>query len=148
MKLFDVYPLYPIELSKASGSKVWDKNGQEYIDLYGGHAVISIGHSHPYYVQKITEQLQQIGFYSNSVIISGQEELAEKVSENIAITFRQNFGGIPIYIHKSEDHSVRNAEIYRKFNGRNTHELCREYSLCYQQICKIIKNERSQRKSH
>jgi Mor family transcriptional regulator len=77
-----------------------------------------------------------------------QEELAEKVSKNIAIIFRQNFGGIPIYIHKSKDHSVRNAEIYRKFNGRNTHELCREYRLCYQQICKIIKNERNQRKSH
>lgn len=81
MKLFDVYPLYPIELTKALGSKVWDKNGKEYIDLYGGHAVISIGHSHPYYVQKLTEQLKNIGFYSNSVIISGQEELAEKLGK-------------------------------------------------------------------
>ena len=68
MKLFEVYPLYPIELTKASGSKVWDKNGQEYIDLYGGHAVISIGHSHPHYVKKLTEQLHNIGFYSNSII--------------------------------------------------------------------------------
>jgi len=81
MKLFDVYPLYPIELTKALGSKVWDKNGQEYIDLYGGHAVISIGHSHPYYVQKLTDQLKNIGFYSNSIIISGQEELAEKLGK-------------------------------------------------------------------
>lgn len=81
MKLFDVYPLYPIELTKALGSKVWDKNGKEYIDLYGGHAVISIGHSHPYYVQKLTEQLKNIGFYSNSVIIPGQEELAEKLGK-------------------------------------------------------------------
>lgn len=79
MKLFDVYPLYPIELVKAKGSTVWDKNGQEYIDLYGGHAVISIGHSHPTYVARMSEQLTNIGFYSNSIIISGQEALAEKL---------------------------------------------------------------------
>jgi len=79
MKLFDVYPLYPIELVKAQGSTVWDKNGQEYLDLYGGHAVISIGHSHPTYVAKMTEQLSNIGFYSNSIIIGGQAELAEKL---------------------------------------------------------------------
>jgi len=79
MKLFDVYPLYPIELVKAKGSTVWDKNGQEYVDLYGGHAVISIGHSHPTYVARMSEQLTNIGFYSNSIIISGQEALAEKL---------------------------------------------------------------------
>jgi acetylornithine aminotransferase len=79
MKLFDVYPLYPIELVKAQGSTVWAKDGKEYLDLYGGHAVISIGHSHPHYVAKMTEQLRNIGFYSNSIIISGQEELAEKL---------------------------------------------------------------------
>jgi acetylornithine aminotransferase len=79
MKLFDVYPLYDIELVKAQGSRVWDKYGQEYLDLYGGHAVISIGHSHPYYVAKMTEQISRIGFYSNSIIISGQQELAEKL---------------------------------------------------------------------
>ncbi len=79
MNLFDVYPLYPIELVKAQGSTVWDKNGQEYLDLYGGHAVISIGHSHPTYVARMTEQLSNIGFYSNSIIISGQAELAEKL---------------------------------------------------------------------
>ncbi|RXK47187.1 aspartate aminotransferase family protein [Aquirufa rosea] len=81
MKLFDVYPLYPIELVKAQGVTLWDKKGQSYTDLYGGHAVISIGHSHPYYLEKMTEQLQKIGFYSNSVIISGQEELAEKLGK-------------------------------------------------------------------
>ncbi|MCZ2475939.1 aspartate aminotransferase family protein [Aquirufa ecclesiirivi] len=81
MKLFDVYPLYPIELVKAQGVTLWDKKGQTYTDLYGGHAVISIGHSHPYYVAKLTEQLQNIGFYSNSVIIPGQEELAEKLGK-------------------------------------------------------------------
>lgn len=79
MKLFDVYPLYPIELVKAQGSTVWSKDGKEYLDLYGGHAVISIGHSHPHYVAKMTEQLRNIGFYSNSIIISGQEKLAEKL---------------------------------------------------------------------
>lgn len=79
MKLFDVYPLYPIELVKAQGSTVWAKDGKEYLDLYGGHAVISIGHSHPHYVAKMSEQLRNIGFYSNSIIISGQEELAEKL---------------------------------------------------------------------
>jgi acetylornithine aminotransferase len=79
MKLFDVYPLYPIELVKAQGSTVWDKNGKEYLDLYGGHAVISIGHSHPTYVAKMSEQLSNIGFYSNSIVIGGQAELAEKL---------------------------------------------------------------------
>jgi acetylornithine/N-succinyldiaminopimelate aminotransferase len=79
MKLFDVYPLYPIELVKAKGTAVWDKNGQEYVDLYGGHAVISIGHSHPTYVARMSEQLNNIGFYSNSIVISGQESLAEKL---------------------------------------------------------------------
>ncbi|MGQ0829886.1 MAG: aspartate aminotransferase family protein [Bacteroidota bacterium] len=79
MKLFDVYPLFDIEPVKAQGSYIWDKNGTKYLDLYGGHAVISIGHTHPYYVQKLTEQLNAIGFYSNSVKIKLQEELAEKL---------------------------------------------------------------------
>lgn len=81
MNLFDVYPLFDIEPVKAQGSYIWDKNGTKYLDLYGGHAVISIGHSHPYYVQKISEQLNKIGFYSNSVKISLQQELAEKLGE-------------------------------------------------------------------
>lgn len=76
MELFDVYPLYPIEPVKALGSKLWDKEGNEYLDLYGGHAVISIGHSHPTYVKKITDQLHKIGFYSNAVENSLQNELA------------------------------------------------------------------------
>jgi len=80
-KLFDVYPLYDIEPVKAQGSYLWDKNGVQYVDLYGGHAVISIGHSHPYYVKKLTDQLNNIGFYSNSVQIPQQEELAEKLVE-------------------------------------------------------------------
>lgn len=81
MELFNVYPLFDIEPVKAQGSSIWDANGTKYLDLYGGHAVISIGHSHPYYVQKITDQLNKIGFYSNSVKIKQQEELAKKLGE-------------------------------------------------------------------
>lgn len=81
MKLFDVYPLNPIEIVKASGSSVWDADGNKYLDLYGGHAVISIGHTHPHYVSRITEQLNKIAFYSNSIIIPLQHELAEKLGK-------------------------------------------------------------------
>ena len=77
MKLFDVYPLFDVNIVKGQGCKVWDDKGQEYLDLYGGHAVISIGHSHPHYIEKVTEQLKRIGFYSNSVINRLQAELAE-----------------------------------------------------------------------
>ena len=79
MELFNVYPLVNITPVKALGAKLWDDQGQEYLDFYGGHAVISIGHSHPHYVQRLTEQLQNIGFYSNSVQIPIQTELAEKL---------------------------------------------------------------------
>ncbi len=79
MKLFDVYSLLDMEPVKAQGAYLWDKEGQEYLDFYGGHAVISIGHTHPHYVEKISEQLSKIGFYSNAVINSLQVELAEKL---------------------------------------------------------------------
>lgn len=81
MKLFDVYPLFDVTPVKASGSYLWDENGTKYLDLYGGHAVISVGHSHPHYVKRITEQLQNIGFYSNSVQIPIQNQLAEKLGQ-------------------------------------------------------------------
>ncbi|MFA6945137.1 MAG: aminotransferase class III-fold pyridoxal phosphate-dependent enzyme [Pedobacter sp.] len=81
MKLFDVYPLNQIEIVKASSSTVWDADGNKYLDLYGGHAVISIGHTHPHYVRRLSEQLNKVGFYSNSVIISQQVELAEKLGK-------------------------------------------------------------------
>ena len=81
MKLFDVYPLLDMEPVKAQGAYLWDKSGVEYLDFYGGHAVISIGHTHPHYVAKIQEQLSKIGFYSNAVINSLQVELAEKIGE-------------------------------------------------------------------
>ncbi len=79
MNLFDVYSLLDMEPVKAQGAYLWDKKGEEYLDFYGGHAVISIGHTHPHYVEKISEQLSKIGFYSNAVINSLQVELAEKL---------------------------------------------------------------------
>lgn len=79
MNLFDVYPLFDIEPVKAIGSRILDSEGTQYLDFYGGHAVISIGHSHPHYVKAITDQLNKIAFYSNSVIISLQQEVAEKL---------------------------------------------------------------------
>lgn len=81
MKTFDVYPRYEIEPVKGEDCYVWDKDGTKYLDLYGGHAVISIGHSHPYYVKRIQDQVAKIGFYSNSVKMPIQEELAQKIGE-------------------------------------------------------------------
>ena len=81
MKLFDVYPLIDVTPAKAEGSYFWDENGTEYLDLYGGHAVISIGHSHPTYVKYITEQLNNIGFYSNYVKIPIQNQVAEQLTK-------------------------------------------------------------------
>lgn len=81
MTLFDVYPLFDINIVKGRGCSVWDDKGQEYLDLYGGHAVISIGHCHPHYVEKLTEQLNALGFYSNSVINDLQRQLAERLGK-------------------------------------------------------------------
>ena len=81
MKPFDVYPLFEIEITKGVGCYTYDKEGVEYLDMYGGHAVISIGHSHPYYIQKMTEQMEKLVFYSNSVQNSLQIQLAEKLGK-------------------------------------------------------------------
>ncbi len=81
MKLFDVYPLNDIIIDKAMGSYVWDDKGQKYLDLYGGHAVISIGHTHPHYVKRLEDQLHKVGFYSNSIKILLQVQLAEKLGK-------------------------------------------------------------------
>ena len=81
MNLFNVYPLFEIEIAKGIGCRIYDNHGIEYLDLYGGHAVISIGHSHPYYVQKLTQQLEKLVFYSNSVVNPLQKELAEKLGK-------------------------------------------------------------------
>ncbi|WP_346695155.1 aspartate aminotransferase family protein [Barnesiella viscericola] len=79
MKLFDVYPLFDLEIVSGKGCYTYDSHGTEYLDLYGGHAVISIGHSHPYYVNRITEQAKKLVFYSNSVVNSLQQQLADKL---------------------------------------------------------------------
>ncbi|HUQ96816.1 MAG TPA: aminotransferase class III-fold pyridoxal phosphate-dependent enzyme [Chitinophagaceae bacterium] len=81
MKLFDVYPINDIQIVKAEGSYVWDEQGTKYLDMYGGHAVISIGHTHPHWVQRIEAQLHQIAFYSNSVKIPLQQQLADKLGQ-------------------------------------------------------------------
>ena len=81
MKLYDVYPLFDINIVKGEGCNVWDEHGNEYLDLYGGHAVISIGHAHPRYVDAIEKQVRNLGFYSNSVINRLQERLAEKLGK-------------------------------------------------------------------
>ena len=81
MKLFDVYPLFNVNIVKGKGCQVWDDKGNEYLDLYGGHAVISIGHSHPHYIEQVGNQLSKLGFYSNSVINSLQIRLAERLGQ-------------------------------------------------------------------
>lgn len=88
MNLFDVYPLFSITPARAEGSWLWDEHGQKYLDLYGGHAVISIGHSHPHYIKALSEQLRKISFYSNSIQNPVQKKLAEKLGE---------FSGYPNY---------------------------------------------------
>lgn len=80
MPLFDVYPVHPITITRGQGSWVWDDLGNRYLDMYGGHAVISVGHTHPTYVDRLTKQLQQIGFYSNSIRIPQQQMLADKLA--------------------------------------------------------------------
>ncbi|HEU4858435.1 MAG TPA: aminotransferase class III-fold pyridoxal phosphate-dependent enzyme, partial [Chitinophagaceae bacterium] len=81
MNLFDVYPINDVTIVKAKGSYVWDDKGEQYLDLYGGHAVISIGHTHPHWVKRIEEQLEKIAFYSNSIKIPLQQELAAKLGK-------------------------------------------------------------------
>lgn len=91
MKLFDVYPLIPVTIVRAEGCRLWDEKGTEYLDLYGGHAVISIGHSHLHYVKRISEQLSSLGFYSNSIQIPIQQALANKLAEQSCLHEYQLF---------------------------------------------------------
>ncbi|MBM6864165.1 aminotransferase class III-fold pyridoxal phosphate-dependent enzyme [Bacteroides caecigallinarum] len=81
MTLFDVYPLFDVNIVKGKGCHVWDANGNEYLDLYGGHAVISIGHAHPHYVEAVSNQVAKLGFYSNSVINTLQQDLADRLGK-------------------------------------------------------------------
>jgi acetylornithine/N-succinyldiaminopimelate aminotransferase len=113
MKLFDVYPINHINIVKGKGSQVWDNNGQEYLDLYGGHAVISIGHTHPHYVKRLKDQLGQIGFYSNSIEIPIQVELAKKLGE---ISGKEDF---QLFLCNSGAEANENALKLASFaNGR------------------------------
>lgn len=113
MNLFDVYPINDITIVKAKGSYVWDHEGQQYLDLYGGHAVISIGHTHPHYVSRITDQLNKVGFYSNSIRIPLQQELAAKLGK---ISGRENY---QLFLCNSGAEANENALKLASFhNGR------------------------------
>ncbi|MHB1921273.1 MAG: aspartate aminotransferase family protein [Chitinophagaceae bacterium] len=113
MKLFDVYPINEITITKGKGSYVWDDGGNQYLDLYGGHAVISIGHSHPHYVKSLTEQLNQVGFYSNSVRIPQQQKLADLLGK---ISGRENF---QLFLCNSGAEANENAmKLASFYNGR------------------------------
>ncbi len=113
MKTFDVYPLYNITPVKAEGSYVWDNKGEKYLDFYGGHAVISIGHSHPAYLNAITTQLNKIGFYSNAVQLPLQQELAEKLG---AVSGYNNYN---LFLCNSGAEANENAlKLASFYNGR------------------------------
>jgi acetylornithine/N-succinyldiaminopimelate aminotransferase len=113
MKIFDVYPINDINIVKAGGSYVWDDKGNEYLDMYGGHAVISIGHTHPHWVQKIEEQLEQIAFYSNSIKIPIQQKLADKLGE---VSCKNNY---QLFLCNSGAEANENAlKLASFFNGR------------------------------
>ncbi len=113
MNLFDVYPLNDIEITKASGSSVWDANDQKYLDLYGGHAVISIGHTHPHYVKRLTDQLNKVGFYSNSVKIPLQVQLAQKLGQ---VSGKKDF---QLFLCNSGAEANENAlKLASFYNGR------------------------------
>lgn len=110
MNLFDVYPRYDIEPVEGKGCYVWDKEGTKYLDLYCGHAVVSIGHSHPHYVSKVGEQLAKLGFYSNSVRISIQEELAEKLGK------LSNYSSYELFLCNSGAEATENAMKLASFH--------------------------------
>jgi len=113
MKLFDVYPINDITITKAQGSYVWDENGVQYLDMYGGHAVISIGHLHPHWVKRIEEQLHKIAFYSNSVHIPIQQELADKLAK---VSGKENY---QLFLVNSGAEANENALKLASFhNGR------------------------------
>ncbi|MXV14396.1 aspartate aminotransferase family protein [Hufsiella ginkgonis] len=113
MKLFDVYPLNDIEIVKALESTVWDADGTDYLDLYGGHAVISVGHTHPHTVKRLTDQLHQVGFYSNSVKISLQNQLAEKLGQVSGKTDYQLF-----LVNSGAEANENALKLASFYNGR------------------------------
>ncbi|MGG9963491.1 aspartate aminotransferase family protein [Ferruginibacter sp. SUN106] len=115
MTLFDVYPLNDIVIDKAQGSYVWDDKGQIYLDMYGGHAVISIGHTHPHYVKRLEDQLHKVGFYSNSVKIPLQVQLAQKLGE---VSGKEDYH---LFLCNSGAEANENAlKLASFYNGRKT----------------------------
>jgi len=113
MKLFDVYPLNDVTISKALGSYVWDHNGAQYLDMYGGHAVISIGHTHPHWVRAIEDQLNLIAFYSNSVKIPIQQKLADKLGK---VSGKENY---QLFLVNSGAEANENAlKLASFYNGK------------------------------
>ncbi|HMU45236.1 MAG TPA: aminotransferase class III-fold pyridoxal phosphate-dependent enzyme [Chitinophagaceae bacterium] len=113
MNLFDVYPINEITIVKAKGSYVWDDKGEQYLDLYGGHAVISIGHTHPHWVQRIEDQLKKIAFYSNSIKIPLQQQLAEKLGK---VSGKEDY---QLFLCNSGAEANENAlKLASFFNGR------------------------------
>jgi acetylornithine aminotransferase len=117
MNLFDVYPLFDINIVKAQGCYVYDDKGNEYLDLYGGHAVISVGHLHPYYVQKVTGQLNKIAFYSNSVVNELQSELAAKLGEQCG------YDDYRLFLVNSGSEANENALKLASFHNRRKKAL-------------------------
>src|SRR3954453_9725827 len=113
MNLFDVYPINDVTIVKAKGSYVWDDKGDQYLDLYGGHAVISIGHTHPHYVKRLEEQLHKVGFYSNSVHIPLQVQLAETLGR---VSGREDY---QLFLCNSGAEANENAlKLASFYNGR------------------------------
>ena len=113
MNLYDVYPLMNVTIDRGQGCKVWDDKGQEYLDLYGGHAVISIGHCHPHYVEMMTNQLNKLGFYSNSVINPLQQQLAERLGKACG------YDDYQLFLVNSGAESNENAlKLASFYNGR------------------------------
>lgn len=114
MELFDVYPLFNINIVKGKGCHVWDENNTEYLDLYGGHAVISIGHAHPHYVEAISNQVAQLGFYSNSVINKLQQQLAERLGKACG------YEDYSLFLINSGAEANENALKLASFHNRRT----------------------------
>lgn len=123
MKLFDVYPLFNIEIVQGKGCHVYDKEGNEYLDLYGGHAVISVGHSHPTYVKAISEQVAKLGFYSNSVINSLQQTLADKLG--VACGYDE----YALFLINSGAEANENALKLASFHNGKRHVLAFKHSF-------------------
>lgn len=120
MNLFDVYPLFDIAIDRGKGCKVWDETGQEYLDLYGGHAVISIGHCHPHYIDMMTRQLNKLGFYSNSVINPLQQQLAQRLGKACG------YEDYSLFLVNSGAEANENAMKLASFYNGRTHILSLE----------------------